>query len=333
VPRNSSKADKTTRCLTLLGALVRAKRGIQLTAFFKQKGWPERSAYRDIERLKEIGVPVEQPERGWYRVSEGWIPSTAVDVRRDELAALDSARRLVPGLRDLDALWMKLTGDSQLRLSLDPIIDARAPAIDYTRHQVAIAILQRGARDTRVVRLVYRDAIGIETTRSVEPSIVRWEPALEALYMVGWCRTRCAIRTFAVHRIVTVQLTDEVFDRRPDAATELANAFRVFARPTVEDVSLVFSVAVAREVSERRWHTSQSISALPDGSVKIEMQVATPHELERVLLGYGPDVVVQAPASLAERVRELHAASLAPERLGPRRAGARQRAALRADTL
>lgn len=332
MPRNASKADKTTRCLTLLGALVRARRGVQLSAFYKRREWGERSAYRDIDRLKKIGVPVEQPERGWYRVADGWIPSGAIDVKRDELGALDAARRLVPMLHELETLWMKLSGDNQLRLSFEPAIEGRPPTINYTPHKITIAMLQRARRDSRVVRLVYNDASGAETTRCVEPAIVRWEPALEALYLVAWCRTRSAIRTFAVHRIVSVVDTDELFVRRAEAADELGKAYRVFARPTVEHVSLLFSAAVAREVCERLWHASQATCVLADGSVRIEMQIAAPEELERTVVGYGPDVLVEAPASLADRVRELHAASVGLERFGPRRAAPRMGSVRRADT-
>jgi hypothetical protein len=53
-----------------------------------------------------------------------------------------------------------------------------------------------------------------------------------------------------------------------------------------------------------------------DGGVVLEMDVGAPDELERWLLGYGADVAVEAPAALAERIRERHAEAAGPERLG-----------------
>jgi predicted DNA-binding transcriptional regulator YafY len=320
VPRNVSKADKTARCIALLIGLARAKRGIQLRPFFERRGWGWRSAYRDLKTLRHAGVPVEKHEHGWFRVAEGWIPAGAIDVKRDELAALLAARRLAPALRELEALWCKLSGPNQLALELDPWLDTRTPSIDYGPHRLALEIVQRAIRERRLVQLHYRNATGDETRRLIEPAFVRWEPSMEAFYIVAWCRTRSAIRTFAVHRIVTVEPTADVFATRHDAIDEMRNAFRLWSRPGLEHVSMWFSPRVAREVRERRWHASETVRETADGGVRIEMDIAAPEELERLLLGYGPDVAVEAPASLARRIRDLHAACAGGDRLDMRRA-------------
>ncbi|HEX4352929.1 MAG TPA: WYL domain-containing protein, partial [Polyangiales bacterium] len=254
MPRIASNADKTVRCIALLLALARAKRGIQLRPFFESRGWFWRSAYRDLKTLRSAGVPVEQHERGWFRVAEGWIPAGAVDVKRDELAALFAARRLAPALPQLEALWSKLSGPKQLSLELDGWLDTRAPSIDYGCHRFALETVQRAIRERHVLQLHYRNAAGEENRRLVEPAFVRWEPSVEAFYVVAWCRTRTAIRTFAIHRIIAVEATAEVFSPRHDAIDEMSKAFRLWGRPRVEHVALCFTARVAREVRERRWH-------------------------------------------------------------------------------
>ncbi len=87
---------------------------------------------------------------------------------------------------------------------------------------------------------------------------------------------------------------------------------------------LRFTPRVAREVRERRWHASETICETADGGVQLEMDIAAPEELERLLLGYGPDVVVEAPTKLATRIRELHAACAGVDRIGMRRAVVQQ---------
>lgn len=308
------------RCIALLIGLARAKRGIQLRPFFERRGWCWRSAYRDLETLRRAGVPIEKHEHGWFRVAEGWIPLGAIEVKREELAALFVARRLAPALRELEALWCKLSGPNQLALEFDGWLDARAPSIDCARHRLSLDVVQRAIRERRVVQLDYRKATGEESRRLVEPTFVRWEPSAEAFYIVAWCRTRAAIRTFALHRVRGAELTADRFTTRGDGIDEMSKAFRLWARPTVERVSLWFSPRVALEVSERRWHASETISDTADGGVRIEMNIAAPEELERLLLGYGPDVAVEAPTSLAVRIRELHAACAGVDRLDMRRA-------------
>jgi predicted DNA-binding transcriptional regulator YafY len=323
VPRKVSRADKTVRCITLLVALARARRGIQLRPFFDRRGWGWRSAYRDLKTLRCAGVPIEQKERGWYRVTDGWVPAAAVDLKADELAALFAARRLVPAITMLDSLWSKLSGAGQLSLELEGWLDARSPSIDYGRHRGPFEAVHRAIRERRVLRLEYRDAAGEKSCRLVEPAFVRWEPSAEAFYVVAWCRTRSAVRTFAVHRIITAQTITETFAPRRAALDEINKAFRVWARPSVEHVSLRFTARVAREVRERRWHATESISEAADGGVRLEMDIAAPQELERLLLGYGPDVVVEEPMTLATRIRDLHAACLGVGRMGTRRKAVR----------
>jgi predicted DNA-binding transcriptional regulator YafY len=71
-------------------------------------------------------------------------------------------------------------------------------------------------------------------------------------------------------------------------------------------VSAVSIRLVADEIRERRWHASQRLIEDADGGVVLEMTVAAPADLERWLLGYGPDVEVLAPAALAARIRSRH---------------------------
>lgn len=323
MPRNVSKADKTVRCIALMIALARAKRGIQLRPFFERRGWCWRSAYRDLETLRHAGVPIETQERGWFRVAERWIPTGAIDVKRAELAALLAARRLVPALRELETLWSKLSGPNQLALELDGWLDTRAPSIDYDRHRLMLDVVKHAIRERLVVQLHYRKGTGEESHRLVEPAFVRWEPSVEAFYVVAWCRMRCAVRTFAIHRIIAAESTEETFAIRRDAFDEMTKAYRLWGRASVEHVALRFSPRVAHEVRERRWHASATICNTADGGARLEMDIAAPEELERLLLGYGPDVAVEAPASLATRIRELHAACAGGDRLDMRRAPAR----------
>lgn len=250
------------------------------------------------------------------------MPAGAVDVGREELAALFAANRLGPVQGELEALWGKLGGPRQLELQLDSWLEVRQPSLDYRPHRVTLATAQRAIRERCVLSVRYRSAVGEETSRFVEPAIVRWEPSTESLYLVAWCRTRMAGRTFAVHRILEARTTTEAFTMRPEAVRYLDQAFRIWGRAGVEHVSLRFSPRVADEVRERRWHPSEAITQLDDGGVRIEMDVAAPQELERLLLGYGPDVVVEAPVSLGTRVHDLHAACVGG-RLGMRRAPAR----------
>ncbi len=329
MPRLRSNEAQAARCIALLVAMVRARRGVMLRPFAQRRGWNPRAAYRDIETLRDAGVQIEH-EHGWYRVSADWIPASAVDVKRDELLALFVARRLAPGLKDttvgrsLDALFSKLASPSrQTSLPLGEEGAFRGPeaaAIDLGPHRATIDAVQEAIRTRHALRIGYRKAgEDAERERLIEPSFLYWCPANEALYVRAYCRERADFRWFAIHRIMSAVLLDDPFARRPDAAWESGLGFRLWHRASAEHVSIRFSPAVAGEIRERRWHASQHLTPTLEGGVVLEMDVAAPEELERWLLGYGPDAVVLAPASLAERLRRRHAEA-AGLRAGPLRA-------------
>src|SRR5262245_59922281 len=133
MPRLRWNESQIARCISLLIAMVNARRGVMLRQFADRNGWCPRAAYRDIKTLRAANVPIEH-EHGWYRVAENWLPTYAIDVKRDELYALSVVRRLIPGLREtplgraLDTLWAKLvTPGRQTMLPLGDETSFRCP--------------------------------------------------------------------------------------------------------------------------------------------------------------------------------------------------------------
>jgi hypothetical protein len=154
---------------------------------------------------------------------------------------------------------------------------------------------------------------------------------LEAMYVPSWCRLRGAIRVFAVHRILSIEsLPDERARARPTVRA-LERAFRIWYRDKVEHVEVLFTGRVAGAIRERRWHTSQRTIEAPDGGVYLHLDISAPEELERWLLGFGPDARVVEPVRLAEQIRRLHAQAAGTgvviEASSPRRVRARPRVA------
>ena len=318
MPRRPAAESQAVRCIALLAAMARARRGVMLRLFAEEHGWNPRAAYRDLQTLRAAGVPIEQAQ-GRYQVAEGWIPAGATDVTRDELIALFAARRWAPGLRDtafghaLESLWSKLASPGrQAGLPLGEEASLRGPAagaIDLAPHRPVIEAAREAIRRRHALRIRYRKLRGGEHERVIEPSFLYWSPPAEALYLRAYCREREDFRWFAIHRIGAAALLEEPFARRRDLAWEDARAFQLWHRAAAERVSIRFSPIVAGEILERRWHATQHLTEGADGSVILEMDVAAPEELERWLLGYGPDVEVLAPASLAERLRLRHLAA------------------------
>ncbi|MDB4957259.1 MAG: Helix-turn-helix, type 11 domain protein, partial [Myxococcales bacterium] len=143
----------------------------------------------------------------------------------------------------------------------------------------------------------------------------------------SWCRLRDAIRVFAVHRILSIESLPDDSARSGPAKRSLERAFRVWYRDKVEHVVVLFTGRVAGEIRERRWHASQRTIDAADGGVYLHLDISAPEELERWLLGFGPDARVIEPVRLADQIQRLHAqaagASVVIEASEPRRVHAR----------
>src|SRR5215510_7518416 len=173
--------------------MARAKRGVNIRQFAERRGCNVRAVYRDIETLREAGVPVEHPEHGWFSVPENWLPSGTVDVRPEELTALWIARQLAPGLKNtaigraLDNLGSKLSTPGhqpQLPLGNETWFHTGASAaIDYGPHQIVLETVRESVQTRRALRIHYCKPGGEPSERTIEPAFVHWDAEEQALYV------------------------------------------------------------------------------------------------------------------------------------------------------
>lgn len=326
MPRN----DQIVRILSVARALSASRRGVSLKALAEREGWHWRTVYRDRNALQAAGFPIEEPSPGRFRMAESWGVPNLPGVEPDEVAAFFTLRALAESWRatalgkPLDRLWAKLASARGGQTSLVPSREAwfvvRSPiAIDYRRHAKIIATFEKAVRERIVVTCRYRSIASKDVTaRQIEPGELYWDPGLESLYVIGWCRLRRDVRVFAVQRFAAAALTDEAFAPRLEAKSKVAlrGAFRVWRGKNVETVKVRFSRRVADEIRERRWGPEQRIEKEVGGSVVLTLEVAGTAEVERWVLGFGEDAEVLAPAtarrSVAGRLRRGAA------RYGPR---------------
>jgi proteasome accessory factor B len=330
-----ARNDQIVRILTVARALSQSRRGVSLKALAERHGWPWRSVYRDVDALERAGFPIEKKD-GRYRMTDGWKTPHLPGIEPDEILALYAMRTLAENWRTtalgrpLDRLWMKLTatGGGQgalMPMTREPWFAARSPVgIDYRAHDKTIATFDQAARDHLAVNCRYRAASTRQTTaRVIEPGELYWDPGLESLYVIGWCRLRKDVRVFALHRFIAAALTDERFATRQAARSKAAlrGAFRVWRSEHVETVRVRFAAEVADEIRERTWGPGQRIEedaagigdggGTGDGGIVLTFEVSGLAEIERWVLGYGGAAEVLEPAALRRAVAERLSGAIA----------------------
>ncbi len=150
------------------------------------------------------------------------------------------------------------------------------------------------------------------------PKVYRLEPYTLATYRQGlyvFARDLAEdrVKSFAVERFVRFSRLRREHFAYPanwDPAAYIADAFGITGGP-VDDVVARFSADLAPIIRERTWHRTARVEPLDDGGVRLRLRVAVAPELREWLLGFGAGVVVEAPVSLADWVRDQHQAAAA----------------------
>jgi predicted DNA-binding transcriptional regulator YafY len=112
------------------------------------------------------------------------------------------------------------------------------------------------------------------------------------------------IRTFAIERIQKLSLSEERFKIATELSSEAFGHSLGVNRGRPERVVVVFDARVAPHVHERVWHKTQRLEDLPDGGVRMTLNVCCDWALRSWVLSFGPFAKVESPGPLAEQILE-----------------------------
>jgi predicted DNA-binding transcriptional regulator YafY len=317
-----ARNDRIVRVEALKQALCASRAGVALKTLAERHDWNLRGLYRDLKALESAGYAVECNDHR-YRILGN--PRNAAGLPdADERLALYLARQNARGWKEtslgkaLDRLWHRVSASGNGQTALLPVESApwiatrELAGLDHSAHRSIIATLERATRTRVAVHARYRAvSSGQVSSRTIEPGELYWDPGLETLYLIGWCRLRNDVRVFASHRFVAVSLTEEHCQPRPGTRSRsaLRRAFRVWRSEHVETVRIRFAPEVANEIRERKWLAEQKLEEA-SGGVVVSGEVAGLAEIERWVLSYGPAAKVLAPKVLATSVaRKLREAA------------------------
>ena len=127
-------------------------------------------------------------------------------------------------------------------------------------------------------------------------------------YLEAWCREAEAVRLFRFDRILTARVLDEPAAAPKPAVEAPTNTALFDADPSLESAKLRISPRAAWMLE---YFPMRVIAELPDGWCEAEMTYAAEDWVARQILGFGADVRVLAPDSLARKVRQAATDALA----------------------
>jgi predicted DNA-binding transcriptional regulator YafY len=308
--------ETSGRLLRLL-SLLQARREWPGQELALRLGVSGRTIRRDIERLRELGYPVDAltGPAGGYRLHAGTaMPPLLLD--DDEAVAIavglrTAARASVTGIeetsvRALVKLEQVLPSALRRRVNALGAATATLPAGGPTIDPELLTAIAGACRDRERLRFPYRSRDGAESRRLVEPhSLVnvgrRW-------YLVAWDCERDDWRTFRVDRLDRPAPAGARFKPRelpggdPAAfvAANLSAAFpRHHARVTLH--------ARAAELTECASYLAGSVEPTGERTCELRVSDESLDWLAMRIAMLGVEFEVHEPPELAERLLELAA--------------------------
>ncbi|WP_313676678.1 YafY family protein [Mycolicibacterium sp.] len=205
----------------------------------------------------------------------------------------------IPGVVDPAAA---LSAIAKIEAAAGTLSDDTTPsAVDEPApvEQEAAATVRAALRQSRALRIDYysasRDTL---SPRVVDP--IRIVLVDDHSYLEAWCREAEGVRLFRFDRIVEASLLDEPA-APPRPAVDAPPPTALFqADPSLPAATLRVAPQAAWMLE---YFPMRIVRELPGGYCEAAMTYASEEWMSRLVLGFGADVEVLAPASLAGLVR------------------------------
>ena len=314
MPRNA----EVIRQWSILRDLESSRR-LTIDDLARRTGVTTRTIRRDLEALQAAGFPlydeVHDHKRYWTLEQRAFKRLDDTGFTLAELSALYFSRTLVeclaatPFQTDVRSAFEKLAAalTPGMRQFLDrlplvmqakPETGARATAAQGK--QIA-QLLEATLHHRRLMIRYHSFSSDREKDYLVEP--YRLVFAQGGLYLVAFVPEYKQLRTFAADRIRSLSVTEERFEPEEDVGADaFAHSLGVHQGTPPERVEVEFAPRIARYVKERVWHPSQQAADLPDGGVRVTLQVSNDFALRNWILGFGALARVVSPPELVAQI-------------------------------
>ena len=278
-----------------------------------------RTLKRDIEFMKDsLKMPIEfdVPKNGYFFTRS--VPQfPRVPLSEREIVGLFVAQKTIAQYQGtslqpvLDSAFRKMTAqlDDSVKYSLDGLDEVLSirPLAPGDAELETFEILTRAVRERRAVRFIYRKHGELkQVQKCVHPYRVAYVNNQWTLFarVPAAPANAAAVRKFILARLSKPELTEEKFTvaGKFDLDGELSGSLGVFKGKDDHTVVADFDAWGADDVRGRRWHSSQELTELGAGRLRVKLWLNSLEEVERWVLGFGKHGTVVEPEALRVRL-------------------------------
>ncbi|MBC7334389.1 MAG: WYL domain-containing transcriptional regulator [Actinobacteria bacterium] len=276
-----------------------------------------RQVYRDMECLKLAKVPISSDRNGYFFTDNFFMPRISLDLPEALTLVIFinsiKAQKGTPYYNFLNSACEKiinlLPGNLKKMISesaIDGMVDFGLEAkVDYKEIGDVFSAVYSAKLERKSISVTYfsmeRKKI---QQRIIDPYALIFR--FGVWYLIGHCHLRDEIRTFRIDRIKSAKVIENRFEIPSTFSIDkfLEGSWGIIKGEKKEKVKLKFSPELAMFISEVKWHPSQKLEFLGDGSLLASYEVAGLDEIKRWILGFGKEVEVLEPEELRKEIEK-----------------------------
>ena len=261
---------------------------------------------REIHALiEDYNAPIhyDSSAKGFFLSVPDWnIPQS--DLNADEIFANIMSMKLsydrmpaplLPTLHDLeDIQFAALSGDQFTVDALDSLIVKGDPSLNIDKESFKKII--DAWQKNKTLEIQYY-AVSSDTTSLRKIDVHALVLANDIWYAHSHCHKRNDFRSFALHRIKSLEVTDEVFSKNLHLVQNLKKG-NPFSYEMIEGVKIDASHKVAHIIAEREWFQGQENVFKENGVLQVYFPDAPKEQLLSWVLSFGGELNIIEPTCL-----------------------------------
>lgn len=316
----SGRHSQVTRILEVISLLEVNPQGLTVDEIYErvktQYSVDKRSIYRDIEALEASAFPVFQEVDSDDNRIKRWKMNKTLNVTKSlilsprELVGLYLAKSTLeplketPFYQDLESIFQKVENllgpkaHEYLKEISQGIHFEPSPRWGLGIAPEVIDVIRAGCDEGHLISVEYQSQnSGDCRRRTLGPHFLYF--AKGSVYLIAEDMENHQVKTFSLPRMKNPEMLPEAYHGTPVDPNEYFNsALGVYNGGAPEVVKLHFTPKLAQFVRERRWHHSQQVVPMSDGSLKMTLHLSLTMEVVNWILSFGEHVKVVEPLRL-----------------------------------
>ncbi len=272
---------------------------------------------RDIEYIRDmLDAPLaySAKKRGYY-YTENSFTLPAFDLNDSDLFAIFIADKLLQQYKNtpvyprLQSVFARIEDSLPKKVSFHPAhMDDKCSFVTSPQTSINPQVWENiftGLRESKSLTISHKKPTSAEPlTRTIDPYHITSSQG--EWYVIGFCHSRNAIRTFAISRINHAEVHEGNFTVPDDFNfKKVSNEhFGVHWGQDTYKVRIWFSPGIAPYITERHFHPCQNIEKNRDGSIIFSLSTSHLLEVKRWVLSWGDQAKVLEPEKLVNDIRE-----------------------------